>query len=53
MKGGKKIRRIAVSGIMNFHEDDVDAILTENNVIPENVITVCMCDSNVYVYYIS
>jgi len=53
MKGGKQLRRVSVGAVQNYNVRDVDIILSEYHVRPDDIVSVCMYEYHVYVYYLS
>lgn len=52
MKGGKQLRRVNVGAIQDFDVWDADIILSEHQILPDDIVSVCMYEHHVYVYYL-
>ena len=61
MKGGKQLRRVCIGSTGDiitgnpgsFAFRTADIVLNEYHVRPDDIVSVCMYDGNIYVYYLS
>ena len=53
MKGGKQLRRINAGSDLEFNVRNIDILLTNCHILPEDIVSICLYEGRTYIYYLS